>query len=604
VQYREASSAAAATLAGDGRSTPTLALTRLAPEMGLLLRVGRVLLGATVVASAMPACYSAGAGTAPPTKNFYFPVGLTTSAGGRILYAVNSDFDLQWNGGTLQSYDLDRIRHDALSLEAYAVGGQPFPTGTDRYPEIPWIGQKPAMGCAMVLPGTLGQGCAAAVDSTHYVKDSAIVGAFATDLQLLQNALSNPEKDRLFFPVRGTASLTWAQVAHDVGTGDVDFNLDCNRDSSGRCGSSNESGSNPNQLGNTRHTTMPGEPFGLAISQDKTAIAITHQTDTKTSLLTSGLIPPPPSTSPAPSSWEDPTMEFVLDGLPQGGNGIAAVPHDPDAANFCDLDNYDPSQGCIRPAFLQTSRLVAELDLLRYYSDDRTSLHRPFLQRERTWGLTANSIGSDSRGIVIDPTPRLACKKDNPSDLKSCGRRPARVFFANRTPPSLVIGEIGEVASNGYYDPDALVITGNVPVSSGPARVYLAPVVLPRPDGTAAYALRVFVVCFDAGAVFIFDPEVLAASGSLATPENVIYTGAGTGPFAMAFDPISPQCSVNDTSGGPCPVPGAGYRFGYIANFTQSFVQMIDLDNTSPYAAQTFEQVVFTLGQPTLPKGQ
>jgi hypothetical protein len=171
-----------------------------------------------------------------------------------------------------------------------------------------------------------------------------------------------------------------------------------------------------------------------------------------------------------------------------------------------------------------------------------------------------------------------------------------------------VIGEIGEIVGDGVYDPDAFVITGNVPVSSGPSRVYLAPVVLQRPDGTAAYAMRVFVVCFDSGAVFIFDPEVLAASGSLATPENVIYTGAGTGPFAMTFDPISPRCAVNyatEIDGKtPCPVPGAGYRFGHVANFTQSFVQMIDLDNTSAYAPQTFERIVFTLGQPTLPKGQ
>jgi hypothetical protein len=609
VQDREASSAAAATRADDGRSTPTLAVTRLAPEMGLLLRAGRVLLCATVVASATPACYSAGAGTAPPTRNFYFPVGLAVSAGGRVLYAVNSDFDLQWNGGTLQSYDLGAIRADAAALVAYNTTSAPGPDITNRVSAL-FSGHPPApcaTGTGVPVPGmTLGQACAPPIDSTHYVKDSVIVGAFATDLQLLQNVLRDPQGrvlDRLFFPVRGTASLTWANVAHDPGgQGDPDYFLDCRRDSSGRCDSANQAGSDPYQSGNTRHTTMPGEPFGLALSQDGTAVAITHQTDTKTSLLTSGL----------GSTPSDPTMEFVLDGLPQGGNGIAAVPHDPDAANFSDATNFDPTKPFIRPAFLQTSRAIAELDLLRYYSDDDpmqrgASLHRPFLQRERTWALTANSIGSDSRGIAIDASPRLACKREHPSDLTSCGRRPARVFFANRAPPSLVIGEIGETAGDGSYDPDAFVITGNVPVSSGPSRVYLAPVVLPGPGGAPTYAMRVFVVCFDSGAIFIFDPEVLGASGALATPENVIYTGAGTGPFAMTFDPISPQCAVNyptDSNGNNCPVAGAGSRFAYVANFTQSFVQMIDLDGTSASAPKTFEQVVFTLGNPTQPKGQ
>ncbi len=42
------------------------------------------------------------------------------------------------------------------------------------------------------------------------------------------------------------------------------------------------------------------------------------------------------------------------------------------------------------------------------------------------------------------------------------------------------------------------------------------------------------------------------------------------------------------------------YRFGYVASFTNSFVQLIDLDNGYP---NTFERVVYTLGSPTLPKG-
>ncbi|HVH46697.1 MAG TPA: hypothetical protein VM925_30355, partial [Labilithrix sp.] len=50
-------------------------------------------------------CYDTGDGTAPPLDSFYFPVGIRVSHGGTVLYAVNSNFDLQYNGGTLQSYD-------------------------------------------------------------------------------------------------------------------------------------------------------------------------------------------------------------------------------------------------------------------------------------------------------------------------------------------------------------------------------------------------------------------------------------------------------------------------------------------------------------------
>ncbi len=63
--------------------------------------------------------------------------------------------------------------------------------------------------------------------------------------------------------------------------------------------------------------------------------------------------------------------------------------------------------------------------------------------------------------------------------------------------------------------------------------------------------------------------------------------------------------------------PGSGpehhylkrYRFGYVASFTQSFVQVLDLDDSVHLddsiqsGSSTFETVVFTLGKPTSPKG-
>jgi hypothetical protein len=608
--------------------------------MRLLLWVGRGLLCATPlvgVVAASPACYSAGSGTAPPPNQFYFPVGLAVSAGGRVLYAVNSDFDLQWNGGTLQSYDLTHVRTDAAALVDYnvfgtaSVGGISFVSGGKGHAPKPCVFKNNG---AITSGVPLGQACAPPIDSTSYFQQSVVVGAFATDLQLM-TPLVPTTTDRLFFPVRGTATLTFRDVRHDDPSHDpsqpVDFSMTCSPANDG-CAV----GSNPNSTGNSRRVTMPGEPFGMALSQDRTVVTVTHQTDTKTSLLTSS----------SPNNGNPPTMQFVLDGVPVGGNGIVAVPHDYDAVTACDDPRHPGNANCLRPAFLQTSRSVAEIDLLRYYSDsgipfgpgvpgEGVSLQRPYIQRERAYSLTANSIGTDSRGIVIDPTPRLACKAalgplsnpptaDQQAALQNCGRRPARVFFANRTPPSLVFGEIGETASDGSYDADQLVISGQAPVDVGASRVYVAPIL----DRDGHFEMRVFVVCFDSADVFVFDPEFLG-SGQNSTPEQVIYTGAGTGPFAMAFDPMPLECAAigDPTSAAwkampgdpaypwrttPCPpnpsqVPSSGvgpYRFGYIANFTQSFVQMIDLDASSPSAPYTFEQIVFTLGNPTLPKGQ
>jgi hypothetical protein len=603
--------------------------------MGLLLRAGQLLLSAAVVGAAVPSCYSAGAGTAPPPNSFYFPVGLAVSKGAKVLYAVNSDFDLQWNGGTLQTYDLSKLRRHAAKL-IRANLGTPLPA--DPGDPLPFA--APAPGCPGQPIGgkPLGQVCAPPVDSKNYFHASATIGAFATGLQIsIAVAPVTPDapdgRRRLFIPVRGDAALTWADVEPDPSFSDphAPIAINCGQGADNRCDASHHAGSDPDQCGNTRHATMPGEPFGMAQTEDGSAIAITHQADTKTSLLLTGLSPVNSGSVAAgvarncsgaslccPDGALSPSMQFVLDGLPFGGIGIAAVPHDPAGpVSRCeDVANVAP---CVRPAFLETNRNTAEIDLLRYYDDDGTSyggggtaapgssLHRPFLQREAAYPITSNAVGIDSRGLVIDKTRRIACEKGKKCGLpgadrsacSACAQLPARVFFASRTPPALGIGEIGgpPPSGAGTYDPDQLVLTGNVPLPVGPSSVYLAPVVEP----TGNLALRVFVVCFESGQIVVYDPDAEAK-------ENVI--NVGPGPFAMAFDPFDIQeVGERNSAGDPDPFGNRSYRFAYVASFTQSYVQLIDLDNAQltdnpQLTSDTFERVVFTLGQPTVPKGQ
>ncbi len=571
------------------------------------------LISSVVAASlGLSACYSAGDGTDPPKKSFYFPVGVTVSRGGSVMYVVNSDFDLQWNGGTVQAYDLNLIRrHTVLAIKDPTDPALPLlrPGVQGQCPNNPPISRSNGTGFRQPL----GETCAPPVDSTVYVRDSVIIGAFATDLQLSRSST------RLFMPVRGDASLTWIDVAPDdpnaVPPADptaayAPWALDCGVRVNNRCDGAHHSGNNPDEPGNTRHIAMPGEPFGMAQSEDGTIITITHQNDTKTSLLSTGLPVCTDTGGPVTCAATPPTapaLQFVVDGLPTGGNGIAAIPHDPLAF----AGTVPP-----RPAFLQTSRTTAELDLLRYYSDQgsatESSLLRPYLVKESTFGLTASAGGSDSRGIVIDPTPRLACEGSVPpadpgarpprsagdveQDMINCARLPARVFFANRTPASLLLGEIGEpsAAGDGTYDADRLVIYGNKPLSVGPSRLYLAPIV----DQDGNYSLRVFIVCFDSALLYIYDPEAQRV-------ENIIHVGGG--PFSMAFDPFTLQDVANrakvlpDTDRQP-DLDLKKYRFAYIASFTNSFMQVIDLDN-SRVDKSTFENVVYTLSEPTTPKG-
>ncbi len=604
----------------------------------LLIRAGSASAALAVGGGAIASCYSGGGGgTDPPTDTFYFPVGLAVSAGGNALYAVNSDFDLQWNGGTLQSYDLFLIRRDAAALVATNLGGGSLQdlTGID-FVQTPSAANCLAPNASVIgANGTrvpLGEICAPPVQSTNYVRASTIIGAFATDLQL--QTFNGVVGTRLFAPVRGNASLTWSNVGLDDarcspegGSTSADggvacpvtiapFALSCDDSFTGpACAATAGSSTDPQD---TRLATMPGEPFGLSQTQDGTAIAVTHQTSTDTSLLTAGVPGSAATTSGAAIPSVPPSMQFVETDLPNGGSGITFVPHDPDSSvPPCQVP---PVSGvpCVRPAFLETNHSSAEVDLLRYYDDDgagctldqpgctpamASSNHRPFIVKEAAFPLNTNFGGTDSRGIAIDPTPRLACKARMGTDKTVCGDLPARVFIANRTPPSLVIGEVGGVASSGAaYDPDLLTLSGNITLPAGPSTVYVAPIV----NAEGNYEVRVFVVNFDSSTISVYDPN----SPNLALVDTIY---VGPGPFAMAFDPFTlddvatnapvaldqrPYPPLSPPPKIPTPAPKR-YRFAYVASFTQSYVQVIDLDQSQP----TFESVVFTLGNPTPPKG-
>lgn len=577
--------------------------------LALALRARRmarwlVLPTAGLAASVASGCFTAGQGTQPPMNQFYFPTGLAVSPDGKYLYAVNSDFDLQWNGGTLQSYELAGLRKAATVLvQANATQKPPGPGAFGKY-SVPFN-----KGCQSSAPQSqgnqlgvhVGANCAPPVDSAQFVLDSAIVGAFAEDLSILQ--LPGSDHLRLFAPMAGNSTVTWADVGKLSKT---TSSLDCGQVNR-RCDPAHQTGNDPNSPGNTRNLAMPGEPYGIAFTEDRTALAVTSETDTKASLLTT-------SSRFSCGNGPCPTMQFVVDNLPSGGIAMAAVPHDPHAVLRCE-DTAD-REYCIRPAFLETFVGAAEVDLLRYFDDDQSSsssaaassTYRPFLVRERAISIPTN-IGSDFRGIAIDPTPRLRCQASaTASDqLLQCGRLPARVFIASRTPPSVVYGSLGQFAGP-EYDPDALAFLGNIPLPAGPSKVYMAPVIIQDTAG-AHYEPRIFVTLFDTGAIVVINPE-------LVPPAVESYVYVGQNPYSLAFDPFGDQAVAAGNTDAPSmadiathkPVPALAsasanrYRFAYVGIFTQSYVQMIDLDDSA--FTGTFEQVVFNLGLPTIPKGQ
>ncbi|MFT3769977.1 MAG: hypothetical protein QM820_31500 [Minicystis sp.] len=82
------------------------------PARPTLLRHAKRAAGpfAAIAALSQAGCYFTDEGLSPPTKAFYYPTGLAVSPGRGALYVANSDFDLQYNGGTVQVIDLRETR--------------------------------------------------------------------------------------------------------------------------------------------------------------------------------------------------------------------------------------------------------------------------------------------------------------------------------------------------------------------------------------------------------------------------------------------------------------------------------------------------------------
>jgi len=573
------------------------------------LRVRWIALAA-MLASSSGACYSTGEGPSPPPNALYFPVGILPSPGGKALYIVNSDFDLQYNGGTVEVYNLEDIRDVAL---------RPLwsPDAADDASNCFGLGPNPNV---ILYPGACGP-----LDlnrppprevpySGPLFRRSARIGAFATDLVMachpsedlkdggtadcMRGGTANGRGARLFVPVRGDRSLTFFDVDDDREGGDQNYKLDCGQGvSHGRCSDAFRSGVDPAE--NTRGITLPAEPFGVAVSDRGDAIVVTHQSSTSGSVsLFSGN---DPMTSRNSVLGSKPRLEFVLSGLPGSATGIAAFPTP-------GLDAYlDFGVANYQPGFAVVYRLAAQVDVFRFFDDQFAAPQRPFLQRAAAFSLPPTPSGFDSRDITIDnsrTSDRAVCEREcrrdaldrciadcaqRPDDgrcetqcrdqavrncLTDCTRIPLGVFVSNRLPTSppglaaaLLIGEVR--LPNGSGSSEALHFYDSVPISGGPSRVVLGRI-HDRRDPPGVFRPRVFVVCFDARAILVYDPAERRVDGLIRT---------GRGPHALVMDPIAP--------------------LAYLGHFTDSYIGLVDLDQSH---GTTFGTIVATIGTP-LPPG-
>jgi hypothetical protein len=539
----------------------------------------------TLSALALGGCYDQGQGADPPLDRIYFPVALAVSPGATRLYVINSDFDLQYNGGAVQSLDLSRLRG---VLPTFCLGDADCTNGkhcdlsptdaNDGYPSH-WCVADDGKPCGdrgeqsaatrKTVPGRCGPVRLADPQDGQgsLIVGKVGIGAFGTDV-IYRPRPSGPG-GRLFVPVRGDATLHYIEVGDDTES-PMPFELECGQaNNGGKCDDQHRVGNDP-EAENTRDLRLASEPYGIAASADGEAIVLTHQTQGAASLLVND----------APS-WGDgggnlglgPTLEFTVGGMPSRPIGVAAIP----------VPGLVKEKGLpYAPGFLVTFRDAAQIDLLRYFADPNDPA-RPFIQVAGAAGITANSLNFDSRGIALDPSERDACEAKcaaGPDDLRlgcfsDCTGVPVQVYVANRTPSSLLVGEM-RPNQNATASDDLPRFTDSIPLAFGPSHVTVGKII--GPDGELH--TRVFAVCFDSQKIGAFDP----------VSRIVEWFDTGRGPHAFAVD-------VGHVGGSPSAPPT--YAYGYVGHFTDSYLGVIDLDQRH---GNQYGTIVASIGRPSQPR--
>jgi DNA-binding beta-propeller fold protein YncE len=516
--------------------------------------------------AALTGCFDPDDGREPPLDRIYFPTGIALSPDNSRLYVANSNWDLQFNAGSVQVYDAARLREllprYCMSDAECTGAGQRCDllpsadaSGVERAPThwcVDAASSDPCGGLGMqsAAERSTSPGLCSAFDNrdTSLLLASVRVGAFATDLLYRENPAGG---GRLFVPVRSDATLSWMDVAGAAGTGRAE--LDCGQGTSDECDTKHRQGDSQGEA-TSRGDELPIEPFGVDATADGTAIVITHQTEGQISLFT--------------NDWEQPDvgprLSFILEGLPARPVVVSAIPVPEIAA----IDRDSPTRQLgYRPGFWLGYRGGSFITLVRYYDAFDAPDGVPFLESAFSDRLTTTSL-SDIRGMAVDDSSRRQCEVGCAQDatcLGSCAGVALDVYMSNSAPASLLTGHSTPV-NRGPVPNDRLQVSDAVAIDPGPARTLLGDVL----DERGQPQRRVFVTSFDGRAITIYNPVARVVEARVLT---------GRGPAALAID------SVN--------------AVGYVAHFTDSYVGIIDLDRRHA----TYGTIIRALGRASAPRG-
>lgn len=576
-------------------------------------------------------CFPPGEGLDPPRSKVYFPVGLAVDNDKKFLFVVNSDFDLQYNAGTVQSWDLDQVRlrvprycetrddcqrdgdpRKECSLEKSAAYPDLEPSKwcvRHDWPPCGLFGEQDSRErslypgrCGFINPTIPQDGgepiLPLAGNGDVVARRSVVIGAFATDVVMRSrpdnvpgSTVSDGAPERLFIPVRGDATLHWIDVDHGM--------LECGQGGGddGSCDDRHRAGNNPEEENTRNSGKLLPEPFGLDADENGLSVLVSNQISGTVSLFShSRKVTTTGGVTTSAVAWnEGPKYMFPESGMPDRPIGIANVP----------IPLARPSSGRERlPGFLVSFRNAPVLFLVRVYNDAAADPERPYTQRYESERIETNSSGIDSRGIAVDATHRQANENDclerfgitrecalapdspgcggaeDPAflDLQEClvpaSATPLEVFLANRVPSSLVMGRTEPVLSDSVTS-DLPQLWGHIPLDVGPARVYKGDII----NLAGERERRIFVLSFDSRRIAIYDPERERLETEVVT---------GRGPQAFALDVQTGSANPNDD-----------HAFAYVGHFLDSYVGVVDLDQRH---GALYGAMIATIGKPEPPR--
>lgn len=517
-------------------------------------------------------------GISPPDDTFYFPVGLAPHPDGRYLYVSNAGFDRRYNAGTVQVFDtftrrilpeatvetglfagelvVARFGQAALSIdeptEAAVAGGQGTFSLTLRN-----AGQVPAreIGVFVRLPGTVtatecpappmdAPTAAARGGEVRYRVARLDPGAAATLCGVFDCSATNcadgatrllpvltvagqpyvapkdvagPAPVRALLTTREDDRLTWFDV--DASRGDKAGHLDCGEGDapSARCDASHQIES---LTGISTNPVIGPSPYGFAV--DRTGFYLTH---VKRGELSRWRFTDTPGSGPLPEG----TCRLTLT---RGASAVASHP-------LLGWAYVSDRSG-------ELVSTVATLDPLDRGQSGRLSAEKCRLEERSPLVVDANPGQGRTRGLAFSADGTI-------------------LYVATGSDAALHVYDTSIAASGRPRQ----TLLGSIPLGFGPNVVRVAG--LRRGEvragdlldgGAVATAVDargdglVYVTAFDADALLIVDPTLMAVVARIPT---------GSGPHDIAFLP--------DVD---------GRLFAWVSNFRDHSLTLVDIDPDSP----------------------